>query len=127
MDIDWTRIFTHLISVTVAYLLALPVAWDREKEVSFKEGVNARSLKLDATETFDIVGLKDGMEPREDLTLIIHRQNGETIDLPLMLRIETPVEVEYYRHGGILPYVLRQLLKGQVQIPQESALGTSAS
>jgi aconitate hydratase len=51
------------------------------------------------------------MEPREDLTLIIHRQNGEIINLPLTLRIETPVEVEYYRHGGILPYVLRQLLK----------------
>ena len=67
------------------------------------------------------------MEPREDLTLTIHRQNGETTDLPLTLRIETPVEVEYYRHGGILPYVLRQLLKGQVRIPQESALGTSVS
>ena len=93
----------------------------------FKEGVNARSLKLDGTETFDIVGLKDGMEPREDLTLIIHRQNGENTDLPLTLRIETPVEVEYYRHGGILPYVLRQLLKDQVQIPQESALGRSVS
>jgi aconitate hydratase len=77
----------------------------------FKEGVNVRTLKLDGTETFDIVGLKDGMEPREDLTLIIHRQNGETMDLPLTLRIETPVEVEYYRHGGILPYVLRRLLK----------------
>jgi aconitate hydratase len=77
----------------------------------FKEGVNARSLKLDGTETFDIVGLRDGMEPREDLTAIIRRQNGEVIDLPLTSRIETPVEVEYYRHGGILPYVLRQLLK----------------
>ncbi len=77
----------------------------------FKEGVNARTLRLDGTETFDILGLKDGMEPREDLTLIVHRQNGETVDLPLTLRIETPVEIEYYRHGGILPYVLRQLLK----------------
>jgi aconitate hydratase len=77
----------------------------------FKEGVNARTLKLDGTETFDLVGMKDGMEPREDLTLIIHRENGDTIDLPLTLRIETPVEVEYYRHGGILPYVLRQLLE----------------
>lgn len=77
----------------------------------FKEGVNARTLNLDGTETFDIVGLKDGMEPREDLTLIVHRQNGETLDLPLTLRLETQVEVDYYRHGGILPYVLRQLLK----------------
>ena len=51
------------------------------------------------------------MHPRADLRLIIHRKNGEIIDLPLTLRIETPVEVEYYRHGGILPYVLRQLLR----------------
>jgi aconitate hydratase len=76
----------------------------------FKEGINAHTLSLDGSETFDLVGLKDGMHPRADLRLIIHRKNGETIDLPLTLRIETPVEVEYYRHGGILPYVLRQLL-----------------
>jgi aconitate hydratase len=76
----------------------------------FKEGINAHTLSLDGSETFDLVGLKDGMEPRADLRLIIRRKNGETIDLPLTLRIETPVEVEYYRHGGILPYVLRQLL-----------------
>ena len=94
----------------------------------FKEGVNARSLKLDGTETFDIVGLKDGMEPREDLTLIIHRQNGETIDLPLMLRIETPVEVEYYWHEVSCLTCFRKLLKkAQVRMPQESTLGTSVS
>jgi aconitate hydratase len=77
----------------------------------FKEGVNARTLRLNGTETFDIVGLSNGLKPRQDVTLIIHREQGETIDLPLTLRIETPVEVEYYRHGGILPYVLRQLLE----------------
>jgi aconitate hydratase len=87
----------------------------------FKEGVTARTLKLDGTETFDIVGLKDGMEPREDLTLIIHRQNGETLDLPLTLRIETPVEVEYYRHGGILPYVLRQLLEKDQRVNRSTS------
>lgn len=76
----------------------------------FKEGVNARTLQLDGSETYDIVGMKDGIEPREDLMLIIHRKNGEVVNLPLTLRIETPVEVEYYRHGGILPYVTRQLL-----------------
>jgi aconitate hydratase len=77
----------------------------------FKEGIDAHTLNLDGSETFDIVGLKDRMEPREDLTLIIHRKNGETVEQPLTSRIETPVEVEYYRHGGILPYVLRQLLR----------------
>jgi aconitate hydratase len=76
----------------------------------FKEGVNARTLQLDGTETYNIVGMKDGIEPREDLMLIIHRKSGEVVNLPLTLRIETPVEVEYYRHGGILPYVIRQLL-----------------
>ena len=91
----------------------------------FKEGVNARTLNLDGTETFDIVGLSDGMEPREDLTLIIHRQSGEKIDLPLTLRIETPVEVEYYRHGGILPYVLRQLLRKNQNL--NAALGAKVS
>ena len=77
----------------------------------FKKETNARALSLDGSETFDLVGLKDGMGPRDDLTLIVHRKNGDIIDLPLTLRIETPVEVEYYRHGGILPYVLRQLLR----------------
>ena len=77
----------------------------------FKEGTNTKTLGLDGTEMFDLVGLKDGMEPRADLTLIIHRKNGETIELPLTSRMETPIEVEYYRHGGILPYVLRQLLR----------------
>lgn len=77
----------------------------------FKEGTNAKTLGLDGTEMFDLVGLKDRMEPRADLTLIIHRKNGETTELPLTSRMETPIEVEYYRHGGILPYVLRQLLR----------------
>ena len=76
----------------------------------FKRGVNAETLQLDGTETFDVVGLKDGFKPRQDMTLVIHRNDGQTIAVPLTLRIETPIEVEYYRHGGILPYVLRQLL-----------------
>ncbi len=76
----------------------------------FKQGVTAATLQLDGTETFDIVGLKDGIKPRQDVTLVIHRISGETMELPLTSRIETPIEVEYYRHGGILPYVLRQLL-----------------
>ena len=77
----------------------------------FKEGTDAASLNLDGTETFDIVGLeKDGIKPRQDVTLVIHRANGETEEVPVILRIDTPIEIDYYQHGGILPFVLRQLL-----------------
>src|SRR5215475_8142484 len=90
----------------------------------FKEGTNAASLNLDGTETFDITGLvpsdhnsngagnKFEVAPRQDVTLTIHRADGSTENVPLTLRIDTPIEIEYYLHGGILPYVLRQLLAG---------------
>jgi len=79
----------------------------------FKEGTNAASLKLDGTETFDITGLENiEVQPRQDVTLTIHRANGETQQVPMTLRIDTPIEIDYYLHGGILPYVLRQLLAG---------------
>jgi len=77
----------------------------------FKEGAGARTLKLDGSETYDLLGLQDGeVKPRQDVTLVIHRESGETEEIAVTLRIDTPIEVEYYRHGGILPYVLRQLI-----------------
>jgi aconitate hydratase len=80
----------------------------------FKEGTNAASLKLDGTEVFDLTGLESGsVRPRQDVTLIIHRTGGETEEVPVKLRIDTPIELDYYQHGGILPYVLRQLIKEQ--------------
>ena len=79
----------------------------------FKEGTNSASLNLDGTETFDITGLENGdVAPRQDVTLTIHRADGSSQELPLTLRIDTPIEIDYYLHGGILPYVLRQLLAG---------------
>jgi aconitate hydratase len=79
----------------------------------FKEDTNAASLNLDGTETFDITGLENvEVQPRQDVTLTIHRANGETEQVLLTLRIDTPIEIDYYLHGGILPYVLRQLLAG---------------
>ncbi|MDX6405768.1 MAG: aconitate hydratase [Blastocatellia bacterium] len=79
----------------------------------FKEGTNAASLNLDGTETFDITGLEGGaVQPRQDVTFTIHRADGSTEQVPLTLRIDTPIEIDYYLHGGILPYVLRQLLAG---------------
>lgn len=76
----------------------------------FPEGINAHTLKLDGSETFDLTGYDTQLHPRQEVTLVIHRASGTVDTVPLTLRIDTPIEIEYYRHGGILPYVLRQLL-----------------
>jgi len=76
----------------------------------FPEGVSAATLGLDGTETFDLTGVAGGITPRMGLTLTITKADGTTIEQPVTLRIDTPIEVEYYLHGGILPYVLRQLV-----------------
>jgi aconitate hydratase len=76
----------------------------------FKDGVNAQTLGLDGTEKFDLTGLESGLHPQMDVTLLISRKDGGTEEVPLTLRIDTPIEVDYYLSGGILPYVLRQLL-----------------
>jgi len=78
--------------------------------LQFKEGVSAQSLKLDGTETFDIAGLTSALKPQQDLTLRITHKDGATQQVAVTCRIDTPIEVEYYQHGGILPYVLRQLM-----------------
>ena len=78
----------------------------------FKEGVSAATLNLEGTETFDLVGLESGARPQQDVTLVVHRANGATENVSVTLRIDTPIEIDYYQHGGILPYVLRQLLAG---------------
>jgi aconitate hydratase len=79
--------------------------------LQFPEGASAASLKLDGTETFDILGLNDNIAPMSDVTLVIHRADGTEEKLTLKSRIDTAIEVEYVRHGGILPFVLRQLLE----------------
>ncbi len=79
--------------------------------LQFKEGDSAQSLKFDGTETFDLTGLENvQIKPLQEATLHITRADGTTRDVQLILRIDTPVEVEYYQHGGILPFVLRQLI-----------------
>ncbi len=78
--------------------------------LQFKEGVSAQTLKLDGTETFDLVGLEAGLKPQQDVVLQIQRISGPPERAPLTSRIDTAIEVDYYLHGGILPYVLRQLL-----------------
>ena len=76
----------------------------------FKDGVDAASLKLDGSETFDLEGAESGIVPQQDVTLVIHRADGNTERVALKLRIDTPIEVEYYNKGGILPFVLAQLI-----------------
>ena len=78
--------------------------------LQFKEGQSAQTLKLDGTETFDLSGISGEVRPMQDVSLRINRADGSSEDVSLTLRIDTPIEVEYYRGGGILPYVLRQLL-----------------
>ena len=78
--------------------------------LQFPEGVSASTLQLDGSETFDVLGLNDDLKPLSDLTLVIHRLDGSVTHQVVHSRIDTAIEVDYVRHGGILPYVLRQLL-----------------
>jgi aconitate hydratase len=77
--------------------------------LQFKEGTTAATLKLDGSETYDVVGIDATLKPQQDLTLRVTRKSGEVVDVPVRCRIDTPIEIDYYRHGGILPYVLRQI------------------
>ena len=79
--------------------------------LQFKDGLNRQSLKLDGSERFDILGVAVGLKPRSDLTCRIHRADGKVETIALLCRIDTLDELEYFRHGGILPYVLRSMMK----------------
>lgn len=68
-------------------------------------------LKLDGTETFDIVGLSDGLEPKQELKVIAKRKNGEIVEFNATSRLDAPIEIEYFRHGGILQYLVVSYLK----------------
>lgn len=78
--------------------------------LQFKEGVNAQSLKLDGSEKFDVLGLDGNLKPQQEVALRITRANGQVENIPVTCRIDTSIEIDYYQHGGILPYVLRQLI-----------------
>ncbi|HEY9155074.1 MAG TPA: aconitase family protein, partial [Opitutaceae bacterium] len=78
--------------------------------LQFKEGTSAQTLGLNGTETFDLIGLDANLKPQQDVTLVIHRADGREEKVQLRCRIDTPIEIDYYQHGGILPYVLRQIV-----------------
>jgi aconitate hydratase len=71
---------------------------------------SVESLGITGKETYDLKGLEGEIKPQQLATLVIHRENGESQEVQVLLRIDTPIEVDYYKHGGILPFVLRQVL-----------------
>jgi aconitate hydratase len=78
--------------------------------LQFAPGENAQTLGLTGQETFDIAGIADGLRPKEPITIHVTRPDGSTFDFVAIARVDSPVEIEYYRHGGILPAVLRRLM-----------------
>jgi aconitate hydratase len=78
--------------------------------LEFADGMTRKSLGLDGSERFDIAGLVAGISPRMNVAVTITRADGRRQTIQTRCRIDTLDEVEYYRHGGILPYVLRGLL-----------------
>jgi aconitate hydratase len=78
--------------------------------LQFKEGQNASTFHLTGEETFSLLGIDKPLVPRQELVLEVKRANGSVEPIPLIVRLDTPIDIEYYVHGGILPYVLRQLL-----------------
>jgi aconitate hydratase len=78
--------------------------------LQFIDGTSAQSLGLDGSEVFSITGLSDSIQPGQQVTLEINGKGRQSRSVPVKLRIDTPIEIDYYRHGGILPFVLRQLL-----------------
>ena len=78
--------------------------------LQFSEGVSDESLGLTGEETFSLTGLSDTLKPGQTIPMEIKKADGSTQTVDLTVRIDTDIEIEYYRHGGILQYVLRDIL-----------------
>jgi aconitate hydratase len=78
--------------------------------LQFKGSDSLATLNLTGDETFDLIGINDNLKPQQDVTLTITRKDGSKQNVALLLRIDTPIEVDYYKNGGILPFVLRELV-----------------
>jgi aconitate hydratase len=78
--------------------------------LQFTGNDSAPSLGLKGDETIDILGLAN-LRPQQDLKVQINYADGRKLEITVKCRIDTPIEIDYYRHGGILPYVLREILE----------------
>jgi len=78
--------------------------------LQFKGSDSVELLGIKGDEEFDILGVEGELRPQQDLKLVVKRSDGSRAEIKVLLRIDTPIEVDYYRHGGILPYVLRELI-----------------
>ncbi len=78
--------------------------------LQFRSGQDARTLGLDGSEQFDLLGIENGVEPAQEVVLKVTRKDGTTEEVVLLARIDTSIEANYFRQGGILPYVLNDLL-----------------
>jgi aconitate hydratase len=99
------RSFERIHRANLVGMGVLPLQWP--------EGVDAGSLGFDGSETYDLPGVAGALTPRQHVALRVTRRDGRMEEVTLLLRVDTPVEVEYLRHGGILPYVLRQILEAR--------------
>jgi aconitate hydratase len=79
--------------------------------LQYENGYNAEKLGLTGNETFAITGLSNDISPLQKLNVIAKKENGEDIKFKAIARVDSKIEIEYYRHGGILQYVLRQFLE----------------
>jgi aconitate hydratase len=78
--------------------------------LQFKGSDSVELLGIKGDDEFDILGVEGELRPQQDLKLVVKRTDGSRAEVKVLLRIDTPIEVDYYRHGGILPYVLRELV-----------------
>ena len=79
--------------------------------LEFRAGESVESLGLTGTETFEVVGVEGDLEPRQELDVRVAAEDGTEKRFKAVVRIDSPVEVSYYRHGGILNAVLRDMVK----------------
>ncbi len=79
--------------------------------LQFKDGQNWKSLGLTGFEVYDIEGIEEGLKPKKELTVTARKSNGEVIRFNVIARLDSEIEIEYYKHGGIMPYVLRKMLR----------------
>ena len=80
---------------------------------NFKDKADYDKVKDLSDATFDLIGISNELKPQGEATLRVHKSDGSSFDIPVVVRIDTPIEIDYYRAGGILPYVLAQILRAQ--------------